>query len=712
MKLVPAFGLLIMFICLACSAGLTEQEVRQIVQEYSVPGPKGDQGDVGPQGPKGDQGETGKQGPRGDQGETGKQGPRGDQGETGKQGPRGDQGDVGPQGPKGDQGDVGQQGLKGDQGDVGQQGLKGDQGDVGPQGPKGDQGDVGPQGPKGDQGDVGPQGPKGDVGQQGPMGGQGDMGPQGPEGDQGDVGPQGHKGDQGDVGPQGPQGDQGERGPRGFEGDQGERGPRGPKGDQGDPGVIPTPTPVPDAHLSVAFDSTDVQVIGWEELRVDFSVTNQTLGPADGVTLKFEVNEPSELAIVSSTRGTCEESRCDLGSFDGHESVTGHVVISTELQYRHEVRVDAELSWLPRNPNSGYLYAQANVLFEDNRPGTLVWATPVDAFSMSCGETVAVGPDAVYAGFGPKLYAVSRPSGEVLWLRDEERWMFHPVLADGSIYFNTTGEETTGNFVHSLDSSDGTLNWQHEVDGQVRGPAVVYDGNVYLTVNHWVIDGRSEYSFLLSLDASTGLENWRFRVGESISTSALEFGGNIYFGTYLHDDDYLYSIDPMSGELNRRYRTPGGSIQTPLIAGDHAYILPGDGSVYSMDLSTGTRNWEYRAKGRATGTPVLSNGNVLVLVYDSITPYTRHSLHALDAETGRLNWLYRPGEALTNPTVANGSIYVPSHVKLVSLDASTGIPNWQAGYGSICGPLAAYDGVLYGRVVHNNRFLIFAIRAP
>ena len=691
MKLVPAFGLFVMFICLACSAGLTEQEVRQIVQEYSVPGPKGDQGDVGPQGPKGDQGETGKQGPKGEQGDAGPQGPEGDLGQTGQKGPKGDQGDVGPQGPEGDQGEVGPQGPMGDQGEVGPQGPKGDQGDVGPQGPKGDQGESGPQGPMGGQGDVGPQGPKGD---------QGDVGPQGPEGDQGERGPQGPKGDQGDVGPQGP------------EGNQGERGPRGPKGAQGDPGVIPTPTPVPDAHLSLAFDSTGSQVVSWEELRVDFSVTNQTLGPADGVTLKFEVNEPSELVIINSTRGTCEKLRCDLGSFDGHESVTGYVVVSTELQYHHEVRVNAELSWLPRNANSGRMYAQANVLFDDNQPGALVWATLTKADSMNCGESTVVDSEAVYAVLGEKLYAVSRASGEVLWLRDEESWMFHPVLADGSIYFYTTSEETIGNFAHSLDSSDGTLNWQHAVDGQVRGPAVVYGGSVFYTVNHWVIDGRSKYSYLLSLDASTGAQNWQYRVDEWITTSAIESGGNIYFGTYLHDDDYLYAIDPMSGELNRRYETPGGSYRTSLIADNSAYILPGDGSVYSLDLSTGAKMWEYRFERSAAEMPVLSNGNVLVLVYDSITPITRHSLYALDVATGSLNWLYRPGEALTKPIESKGIIYVSSHTKLVALDASTGSPNWKAGYGKICGQWAAYDGVLYGRVVHNNRFLIFAIRAP
>ena len=34
-----------MLIALGCSEGLTEQEVRQIVQEYPVPGPGGDKGE-------------------------------------------------------------------------------------------------------------------------------------------------------------------------------------------------------------------------------------------------------------------------------------------------------------------------------------------------------------------------------------------------------------------------------------------------------------------------------------------------------------------------------------------------------------------------------------------------------------------------------------------------------------------------------------------
>ena len=55
----------VMLIGLGCSEGLTEQEVRQMVQEHALPGPKGDKGNVGPQGPKGDRGDVGPQGSQG-----------------------------------------------------------------------------------------------------------------------------------------------------------------------------------------------------------------------------------------------------------------------------------------------------------------------------------------------------------------------------------------------------------------------------------------------------------------------------------------------------------------------------------------------------------------------------------------------------------------------------------------------------------------------
>ena len=350
------------------------------------------------------------------------------------------------------------------------------------------------------------------------------------------------------------------------------------------------------------------------------------------------------------------------------------------------------------------------MLADNNQPGDLIWASPVRASSGSCGDSVSVGPDRLYAGFGRHLYSVARSDGEELWLAAGDSSMFQPVLADGSIYFHARQPEAEGYYIRSLDALEGTLNWEYSVNGNARGPAVVYGGSVYYTVNRPGIDGRSAYSYLLSLDASTGILNWQYRVDKWINTSAVEFGGNIYFGTYTGGDDYLYSIDPKSGELNQRYQTAGGSYFTPQIADESAYILSGYGPVHSMDLSTGKKNWEYLPKGRVSAAPLLADGTLHFHVDDEAAR-ENYFVQALDAATGRLKWQYEVGPWLMPPMASNGSVYVPTYDGLVSLDAVTGSLNWQAAYDTICGRLTAADGVLYGRATIDNWYIVFAIRA-
>ena len=106
-------------------------------------GPRGRDGERGPQGVPGDRG------PRGLAGESGLPGPQGERGQTGLSGERGVTGEPGIQGPKGDPGMQGVPGPAGIQGPKGDPGVQGDPGPAGIQGPKGD---PGIQGPKGDPG--------------------------------------------------------------------------------------------------------------------------------------------------------------------------------------------------------------------------------------------------------------------------------------------------------------------------------------------------------------------------------------------------------------------------------------------------------------------------------------------------------------------------------------------------------------------------------
>ena len=86
--------IVILLSLVACTTGLTEEDVRRIVSEYTM---AGSQGPPGPQGEPGTQGFKGDPGPKGDKGDPGPQGPPGDQGPPGpigKQGPKGDPGSA------------------------------------------------------------------------------------------------------------------------------------------------------------------------------------------------------------------------------------------------------------------------------------------------------------------------------------------------------------------------------------------------------------------------------------------------------------------------------------------------------------------------------------------------------------------------------------------------------------------------------------------
>ena len=132
-----AVVLLVLAAGLACSSGLTEDDVRRIIEESAVKGATGDAGPQGPQGEVGSQGPAGAAGPQGPQGEAG---PQGDTGSPGLPGARGVQGPPGPEGPEGERGLRGPAGPQGPTGGPGERGPEGLQGEPGEQGPQGEPG--------------------------------------------------------------------------------------------------------------------------------------------------------------------------------------------------------------------------------------------------------------------------------------------------------------------------------------------------------------------------------------------------------------------------------------------------------------------------------------------------------------------------------------------------------------------------------------------
>ena len=455
------------------------------------------------------------------------------------------------------------------------------------------------------------------------------------------------------------------------------------------------------------FDSNGASAVDSELVRIDFTVTNWSPSPASDVTLAFEVDAPASFALAHAVSGTCEVSTCDLGSFDGNQSVSGYVVVGAGLGSDSEINVGADLSWLSPNLNTRHSYAQAIVTLAGygrvENLEALIWATEVGTSIGSCGESVQVASESVQRSFGPSLHSFAKSDGEKQWKASGVNFNY-PVVAGSSVNVHAAEFQSDADYIRSYDALDGTLNWQRILTGNTRGPAAVYGGSVFYTVNHR--GGSPVQHYLMSLDASTGLLNWQYHVDQWISTAAVEYGGNIYFASY-NGSSYLYAIDPTTGELSRRYETQGRLYDEPLIADDSAYIVTASGRLYSMDLSTGMINWEYRPKGRVSGTPLLSDGKSTSAF--GMRGKNRLS-HALDAATGSLQWQYRDG---------------PRAVAASGVQRNRLCPN----LGKCCGP-GRYDGKakvadslpyhlraidhrrrrLYGTARNQNEPIVFAIR--
>ena len=98
--------------------------------------------------------------------------------------------------------------------------------------------------------------------------------------------------------------------------------------------------------------------------------------------------------------------------------------------------------------------------------------------------------------------------------------------------------------------------------------------------------------------------------------------------------------------------TAGSIVNTSAaVANGVAYMGSEDGNINALDAATGAFKWSFATDSDISSTPAVANGIVYVGSFDS-------NVYALDASTGALQWAYTTGGAVTDPTVANGSVYV------------------------------------------------------
>lgn len=198
------------------------------------------------------------------------------------------------------------------------------------------------------------------------------------------------------------------------------------------------------------------------------------------------------------------------------------------------------------------------------------------------------------------------------------------TVANGVAYLSTYN-----NSVYALRMSNGSLLWNHKIDGSADQPPLVDNGIAYVVS----FIGQNGPAHIYALSISHGSLLWQY-----------------------DNTNYSYlSLSPTNSNV--------------------VYIASQDG-LSALQSSNGALLWHYDLKGNVSfELPLEVNG---VVYYSSSLNDGSNTLYALRASNGTLIWQYTTGDYTPTPTVANGVVYINSNGgTFAALRASDGHQLWK-----------------------------------
>lgn len=260
------------------------------------------------------------------------------------------------------------------------------------------------------------------------------------------------------------------------------------------------------------------------------------------------------------------------------------------------------------------------------------------------------------------------------------------AVAHGIVYFGCDQL-----YICAISATTGQWLWLYNINEQVIDTPAVANNQVYISTPGGWVD---------AINATSGKLVWRYATGFAINNTPLTANGLVYVGV---SNGALYVFNGTTGQVVWK-RTFPSIFSTPSIDGSLLYVSAG-GNLYALKSQTGQIVWQVSVKG---GTPVIANG----MIYLSDT--ANNSLLALSEQAGVVRWSERYPNippSPSDPSVANGVIYVIGDCMLDALSATTGAVLWQfdgsASGDCLTGTTTIANGVIYamGTVDQNNGFV-------
>lgn len=310
--------------------------------------------------------------------------------------------------------------------------------------------------------------------------------------------------------------------------------------------------------------------------------------------------------------------------------------------------------------------------------GTQQWSWPA-AVEVRTSPVVVDG--SLYFGVTDGyMYALDATDSSTQWSKggstDRQPVFSSPTVVDDTVYYGRTG------YYYAVNANDGTEQWNFESGGQVYGTPAVSDDLVYTP---------SLTAPLYALNMDSGEQEWEFNNGDTFAEPSVA-DGTVYIG----GDTQLYAVDAELGTLNRSLWT-GGKVQgPPVVTNGSVYLVTTGGDLFSFNVEDGAEQWSGEIDGSAFGSLAVADETIYTTNYYFDGGNNR--IFAIDANTGENIWTTSIGGNVdTQPTVANGTVYVGCHDgNVYAVDVEDGTEKWRFETGGeVHSSPAVADGSVY-----------------
>lgn len=240
-------------------------------------------------------------------------------------------------------------------------------------------------------------------------------------------------------------------------------------------------------------------------------------------------------------------------------------------------------------------------------------------------------------------------------------------LSDGLVVTTAAAPATADRYA-AVDSTDGHVGWQREIDlGAYEEPQ---------RLGGWIV-ARKMNGPLQAWSARTGAPVWEREPGLPSGLHGVE----VSIGPLGSGVLYVLSKVPPQGT--------GGQKSPPRVL------------LLALDAATGRETGRLMANTRADGSPSLVGDQVLlpVTVAKGATDATEHALWALKPRTLERAWSARLQDGLgdSSPLMTSSLLIAQDGSRIVALDAATGSERWtQLTDGVSAGPAVLGDTLVFG----------------